>query len=642
MEVQHRGSRADNTGELVTFRGHPSEEDDLPGPTAPEPIRTALRPRMGLRLQILLVTALPLLALAGTMLWFVDRGLRARSEEAITGDLRRAAQVFENMLGASANELIVTSAVIVRDPRFFSVLEIPHRPGDRHFLATVAGVAQDFQSIAHPDVFEVVDHRGDMVATVGRVSLGQVRSALVSSALAGRSEQRAIVQRGAHILLSGTPVIADGRVVGALLLGREVSGAMAARLRELTNAEVTFLSDQRITRTTLDDREELDIARLVAARSISGTAEPVRISGWIAYRRPLPMALEGRGQSYLLQRSLGAETAFLRSVRVQLFQLGLLLLAAVALATLFIAAHITRPIRQMVAAASAMEQGEWDAPLDRDRADEMGFLAARFDDMRRRQRNYVRSLQEVARAKSEFIAVASHELRTPISIIRGWEDLLRGGLVKQGTSKFNEGLDAIERACHSLEKIAVSATRMAQSDNADGAASPTDCEVDPLLAEALREATRAAPDRRVALSLEVHTDARTAILDRGQVLHAVDALVRNGIRFTPDGGSVVVRAFVREEDFAIEVRDTGIGMSKEARERLFDDDYVMHESRHHRTATGLEFNVAGMGFGLELVRRVVEGHGGHLLVDSHEGRGSVFTMMFPGARLRPLRLRLAA
>ena len=613
----------------------------MPISNAPEPRRHTLRARMGLRLQILLVTALPLLALAGTMLWFVDRGLRERTEEAVTGDLRRAAEVFENMLEASANELVVTGAVIVRDPRFFSVLEIPHRRGDRSFLATVAGVAQDFQRIAHPDVFEVMDDRGDVVASVGRLPISGVRGTLVTAALAGRSEQRAVVHKGAHILLSSTPVVASGRVVGALLLGREVSGSMAARLRELTNAEVTFLAEQQITRTTLDGREQLDIARLVAARSNGGTVEPMRVAGWIAYLRPLPMAMEGRGQSYLLQRSLSDETAFLRAVREQLSTLGLLLLAAVALATLFIAAHITRPIRQMVAAASAMERGEWEAPLDRNRSDEMGFLAARFDDMRRRQRNYVRSLQAVAKAKSEFIAVASHELRTPISIIRGWQDLIRTGLVKQSTPKFNEGLDAIERACQSLEKIAVSATRMAQSDDAEGVTSPTQCEVEPMLTEAVKEATSAAPDRDVALTVEVQLEARSAILDRGQVLHAVDALVRNGIRFTPDGGSVVVRAFVRDDDFGIEVRDTGIGMTEEARHRLFDDDYVMHDSKHHRTPTGLEFNVAGMGFGLELVRRVVEGHGGQLTVDGHEGRGSVFTMMFPGARVQSS-LRLAA
>jgi signal transduction histidine kinase len=359
---------------------------------------------------------------------------------------------------------------------------------------------------------------------------------------------------------------------------------------------------------------------------------PVHDGGWIAQARPLPMAADPTQQVYVLQRSLEAETAFLRSVRSHLLELGLLLLAAVTAASLFIAGHITHPIRQLVLAASAMERDDWEARIDRDREDEMGYLAASFDDMRRRQRTYVRGLQEVARAKSEFIAVASHELRTPISIIRGWEDLLRGGFVKPGTDSYIEGLDAIGRACKSLEKIAVSATRMSQSDGSQGPPSPAPCAVESLLEDAAQEASAVAPERRVSLTIEVLPEARHAIVDRAQVLHALDALIRNGIRFTPDGGAVTVRALASGEDFSIEVRDTGIGLSAEAKARLLDQAYVPHDSRHHHTATGLEFNVAGMGFGLALVRSVVEGHGGRLVVDGHEGRGSVFTMLFPGAR----------
>src|SRR5262249_5624728 len=191
--------------------------------------------------------------------------------------------------------------------------------------------------------------------------------------------------------------------------------------------------------------------------------------------------------------------------------------------------------------------------------------------------------------------------------------------------------DAIGRACESLEKIAVSATRMAQSDSGEGPPAPTLCDVHPLLNDATREATRAASGRQVAVSIEIEDGAQHAILDRLQVLHAVDELVRNGIRFTPDGGSVVVRASARGSDLAIEVRDTGVGLSEEARQRLLDDDYVPHDSRHHHTASGLEFDVAGMGLGLLLVRRVVEGHGGRLLVDGRRDHGSLFTMLFPGA-----------
>ena len=589
--------------------------------------------RVGLRWKILLLTALPLLALAAATLWFVDRGVSARSEENLAGDLRRAADLFENMLSASAAELSVTGAVIVRDPRFFSVLALPHGRHDREFLATVAGVARDFQQLAHPDVFEIVDTRGDVVASVGSMSMVAIgRDTLVTSALAGRAEKRALSQRGAQVLLVGTPVVADNRVVGALLLGREISGALAARLRELTSSEVTFLSDRHITRTTLTEPVDREVARRAASGTVLPDARPIHDGGWIAQVRPLPMAADPTQQVYVLQRSLEAETAFLRSVRSHLLELGLLLLAAVTAAALFIAGHITHPIRQLVLAASAMERGEWEARIDRDREDEMGYLATSFDDMRRRQRTYVRSLQEVARAKSEFIAVASHELRTPISIIRGWEDLLRGGLVKPGTPSFVEGLDAIGRACQSLEKIAVSATRMAQSDGSEGLPAPSPCAVEPLLADAVREASAVAPERQVSLTIEVQPEAHHAILDRGQVLHALDALIRNGIRFTPDGGTVTVRALASGEDLSIEVRDTGIGLSDEAKARLLDDAYVPHDSRHHHTATGLEFNVAGMGFGLPLVRRVVDGHGGRLIVDGHEGRGSAFTMVFPGAR----------
>jgi signal transduction histidine kinase len=105
---------------------------------------------------------------------------------------------------------------------------------------------------------------------------------------------------------------------------------------------------------------------------------------------------------------------------------------------------------------------------------------------------------------------------------------------------------------------------------------------------------------------------------------------------------VTVRALALGQDFSIEVRDTGIGLSDEARSRLLDETYVPHDSRHHHTASGLEFNVAGMGFGLALVRSVVEGHGGRLVVDGHEGRGSTFTMLFPGARANGEELGRAA
>jgi signal transduction histidine kinase len=306
-----------------------------------------------------------------------------------------------------------------------------------------------------------------------------------------------VSQRGAQVLLVGTPVVADNRVVGALLLGREVSGALASQLRDLTRSEVTFLSDHVITRTTLAESEDREVAppRGLATRDRRPPRRSRTPAGWRSCGRCRWQRIP-RPRSTCCSARSRPRRAFLRSVRGHLVELGLLLLAAVATASLFIAGHITHPIRQLVIAASAMERGEWEVTIDRDREDEMGYLARRFDDMRRRQRNYVRSLQEVARAKSEFIAVASHELRTPISIIRGWEDLLRGESREVRHAGVRRWAGRDRSRVPVAEKIAVSATRMAQSDGSEGPPAPALCDVEPLLGDALREATAAAPDRR--------------------------------------------------------------------------------------------------------------------------------------------------
>ena len=108
---------------------------------------------LGLRWKILLLTALPLAALTIASLWLVDRGIALRTQDALREDLGRAGDVLENMLAARTKQLEAAGAVIVRDPRFFSVLTLPHTADDPQFRATVAGVAGDFEALEHPDVF---------------------------------------------------------------------------------------------------------------------------------------------------------------------------------------------------------------------------------------------------------------------------------------------------------------------------------------------------------------------------------------------------------------------------------------------------------------------------------------------------------
>jgi signal transduction histidine kinase len=597
---------------------------------------------MGLRWKILLLTALPLAALTVASLGLVERGTSARTQEALREDLGRAADVLENMLAARTTQLEATGAVVVRDPRFFSVLTLPHSADDPQFRATVAGVAGDFEAIEHPDVFEVADARGRVVASVGRLAPDPgARAVLGADGIAGRAARRALVVRGTHVLLVTTPVVADRRLVGSLVLGTEIGGTLAADLRHMTKSDVTFLGRGRVTRSTLDHEEDRRVALGAAAHP--GRAQLVRSRGtrWLALARHLPYADEAQGETFVLQRSFDDETAFLRDVRGNLVEVGLLALFALVLTSAYVATRITRPVRELVAAAEAMEHGRWDAPLALGGRDELGVLAERFDQMRRRQRVYVERLEEVTRAKSEFIAVASHELRTPIAIIQGWRDLLAMGAIPTGHPRFAESLEAIGHACGTLERIAVDATRMAESEEAADDSERCWTDLRPVLEAAIADALDAGRGRQVAVELRVDARAVRARVDPKALQGGVDALVRNGIRFTPDGGRVEVIARGEEDFLSVIVRDNGIGLTPALRTRLLERTYAPEDAGHHHTGHALAFNRQGLGFGLALARRVAEIHGGELSIEGEEGRGSKFALILPDA-LAPAELKEAA
>ena len=127
--------------------------------------------RSHLRWRILLFTSLPLVALALGTIWVVDRNVSRQVHANLEEDLRRATAVFEDMLDERAEQLRIASRVIVRDPRFFSVLTLPGSHQEEAYRNTVSGVARDFNTIAHADLLEVLDDHGRSVASVGPSSV---------------------------------------------------------------------------------------------------------------------------------------------------------------------------------------------------------------------------------------------------------------------------------------------------------------------------------------------------------------------------------------------------------------------------------------------------------------------------------------
>ena len=599
--------------------------------------------KLRLRWKILLFTVPPLIVVAAAMLWIVQRTVSAEVRQNIDADLKRASTLFETKLAERGEYLSMASRVIAEDPRFFSALTLPGTYRDPQFRATVAGVARSFASITRTDLFEVYDTRGRLVTSVGpEESEPGTRSAVVAPALAGRPQTAVLTSADRHHQVAATPVVAGGRVVGSLLLGDRVGRKVAQELRDLTRSEVTFFTDHAITGTTLDRDEDrtavLRALEVVRGRLGSGgsvveiqTRDGVRLTLF----DQLPGTEPWGHNYYAMQRSLDAETAFLREIQARLLELGILGAIVALLSGLVISQRITSPIRKLVRGAEEMERGNYEYPLETNGQDELGYLSARFDVMRRHQSAYIGSLQEVARIKSDFLSVASHELRTPVSVIRGYNDLLSKGLMGPTTRSQKAAFEAVGRAALALHRIAEDATRLAQIEGDRLSLDLTEHDVGAILRSAVDTVRSEAEGRSVEITLDTTHPVGTAIMDGARMTEAVANLVRNGIRFTPDGGSVRISALRQGGTLVIEVADSGIGISEDQARALFEPAVMIRDSKRHHSSDTLEFNSEGLGLGLSIARGIVEFHGGTIEVESRVGHGSKFRVRIPVDAARP-------
>jgi signal transduction histidine kinase len=231
--------------------------------------------------------------------------------------------------------------------------------------------------------------------------------------------------------------------------------------------------------------------------------------------------------------------------------------------------------------------------------------------------------------KTEFINVASHELRTPISIIRGFHDLFATEGLGPITPAQVKALEAIESSLHSLTRVAEDATKMAQIEGERLVLNVDDYDVASVLRQGVADAVTDARKRELDVTVDTEENLPLARLDGMRIAQAITQLVRNAIRFTPDGGMIDVRAWREKDELVLEVRDTGIGIPEEKARDLFDRSFMVRDSLHHHSSTTLEFKSAGLGVGLAIVRGIVEAHGGTIALDSHVSRGTTVTIRIP-------------
>ena len=229
-------------------------------------------------------------------------------------------------------------------------------------------------------------------------------------------------------------------------------------------------------------------------------------------------------------------------------------------------------------------------------------------------------LRRLDRLKDDFVASVSHELRTPLTSIRGYLELVLDGEVGELTEEQSRYLLVVDRNVDRLLRVVGDLLFAAQVDAGTIALDCCTTDLDQLLREAVEAARPLAAEHEVELELDAEGVA-DLIGDRARLAQILDNLIANAVKFTPPGGHVEVRTFREADVVVVEVADTGIGISDEDQDRLFQ--------RFFRAEGAILHAIEGTGLGLAIVKAIVDAHGGELSVESISGQGTTFRIALP-------------
>jgi signal transduction histidine kinase len=226
----------------------------------------------------------------------------------------------------------------------------------------------------------------------------------------------------------------------------------------------------------------------------------------------------------------------------------------------------------------------------------------------------LRRLQTVRR---DFVANVSHELKTPLTAIRGFAETLAGELSSDAThAKF---ADTIRANAERMQRLVDDLLDLSKIESGGWTPVPVRLNLEDAVSEAIAPLREEASGKGVTLGLDI--EAMELRADAMAVRQIVSNLVENAVRYTPSGGRVTVFSRSDNGGLVLGVRDTGSGIPVEHLPRVFERFYRVDPARSR--AAG------GTGLGLAIVKHLVEAHGGTVRAESQPGRGTTVSMQFP-------------
>ncbi|MDQ7030209.1 MAG: HAMP domain-containing sensor histidine kinase [Ardenticatenia bacterium] len=290
------------------------------------------------------------------------------------------------------------------------------------------------------------------------------------------------------------------------------------------------------------------------------------------------------------------------------------MITAIGFASVMLARWLSAPIRHLTEMADRMAEGDLEAPIRPHGPHEIRRLAVAFETMARRVR-------EMLVQQRQFVDNAAHELRSPLASIRLRVDMLArlANGQAQDKERFERYLRETQVQLIGLEHLVNDLLLLSSVEQEHLPTEPLD--LAPLLYELADEMAPLMRAKALHVRMEVPPHLPTVQANRTYLRVAVRNVLDNAIKYTPEGGEVVLRAYATANEVIVEVEDTGPGIPPDEVEHIFDRFYRSQTARSSRTS--------GVGLGLALVHTIVTNHGGRVDVESWPGKGTCFRLHLP-------------
>jgi len=307
-------------------------------------------------------------------------------------------------------------------------------------------------------------------------------------------------------------------------------------------------------------------------------------------------------------RKMSLESSFLKILISNMIVTNLIGLFIAIISGIFISRKILHPIRDMINTAKEIEVNDLSKRITVNGSDdELQKLAKTFNHMLNR-------IQKGFEQQQQFVGDASHELRTPITIISGYADMLdRWG--KQDPAALNEGISAIKSEAANMHGLIEKLLFLAKSDRGKQILNKVPVNMQHLIEKVFQETLLITSNHQVVLT---RNDVSIISCDASAIKQMLRIFIENSVKYTPSGGTIRISSQQTETHLKITIQDTGIGISKEDQPKIFNRFYRVDKSRSKITG--------GTGLGLCIAQWIAKQHNSSIQVESTFEAGTTITV----------------